>query len=343
MDDAARIARKFVALVTREFERSGTIVEKYDVVRGASDVAGDIRFGYHENQVGFGWTNGVYLELLARLGASPEDARALAAGPERRLAHGRMLRCADVRRARDAGPAPGAPPRHGLGRKPDPRCPKAARGRPRSREGGRPGGGGRVLPRGAAPRAALRRGARPPRLRARAAGPDRGRARRVPPRDRSGPEAVRRSVPPGRDALVDGRPRRRGRSARGRGCGSGRRMPARATTSAWRCARPASSRTPWPSCARRSPRLRGSPRPTCSSAWRSRTGATARVRSRSCGGRSSSTPGDVDARNALGARPDAEAGRPSDAVATAARARLQQHPERSELAQNLGARAHAEG
>jgi alpha,alpha-trehalase len=67
--DASRIARKFIALVTREFERSGTIVEKYDVVRGASDVAGDIRFGYAENQVGFGWTNGVYLELLAGLRA----------------------------------------------------------------------------------------------------------------------------------------------------------------------------------------------------------------------------------------------------------------------------------
>jgi alpha,alpha-trehalase len=66
-DDAARLARKFVALVTREFERSGTIVEKYDVRRGASDVAGDIRFGYSANQVGFGWTNGVYLELLAGL------------------------------------------------------------------------------------------------------------------------------------------------------------------------------------------------------------------------------------------------------------------------------------
>ena len=73
--DAARLALKFIALVTKEFERSGTIVEKYDVVRGASDVAADIRFGYHENQVGFGWTNGVYLELLARLGASPDAPR----------------------------------------------------------------------------------------------------------------------------------------------------------------------------------------------------------------------------------------------------------------------------
>jgi alpha,alpha-trehalase len=66
-DDASRLAAKFVGLVTRDFERTGTIVEKYDVERGASDVAGGIRFGYAANQVGFGWTNGVYLELLAGL------------------------------------------------------------------------------------------------------------------------------------------------------------------------------------------------------------------------------------------------------------------------------------
>ncbi len=74
-DAADRIARKVIALVTREFERSGTIVEKYDVRRSASDVAGDIRFGYRENQVGFGWTNGVYLELVAGLTRASEARR----------------------------------------------------------------------------------------------------------------------------------------------------------------------------------------------------------------------------------------------------------------------------
>jgi neutral trehalase len=29
-------------------------------------VEGEIRFGYAENQVGFGWTNGVFLELISR-------------------------------------------------------------------------------------------------------------------------------------------------------------------------------------------------------------------------------------------------------------------------------------
>ena len=28
-------------------------------------MAADIKFGYSENQVGFGWTNGAVLELLA--------------------------------------------------------------------------------------------------------------------------------------------------------------------------------------------------------------------------------------------------------------------------------------
>jgi alpha,alpha-trehalase len=51
--------------VVEDFERRGTIVEKYDVERRTSDVEGGIRFGYAENQVGFGWTNGVFLELLA--------------------------------------------------------------------------------------------------------------------------------------------------------------------------------------------------------------------------------------------------------------------------------------
>jgi alpha,alpha-trehalase len=68
--DADRLARKFIALVTRDFERTGTIVEKYDVRRGSSEVAGDIRFGYSENQVGFGWTNAAFLELLAVLSAA---------------------------------------------------------------------------------------------------------------------------------------------------------------------------------------------------------------------------------------------------------------------------------
>ncbi|MFN2444438.1 MAG: trehalase family glycosidase [Vicinamibacterales bacterium] len=64
-EDADRIAAKFVALVAKEFDEHGTIVEKYDLRRRESDVAADITFGYSANQVGFGWTNAVVLELLA--------------------------------------------------------------------------------------------------------------------------------------------------------------------------------------------------------------------------------------------------------------------------------------
>lgn len=64
-EDADRVAAKFIALVAKEFQEHGTIVEKYDVRRRESDVAAGIQFGYSANQIGFGWTNGVFLELLA--------------------------------------------------------------------------------------------------------------------------------------------------------------------------------------------------------------------------------------------------------------------------------------
>ncbi|HET9317545.1 MAG TPA: trehalase family glycosidase, partial [Vicinamibacteria bacterium] len=67
-DEAAdRLARKFVGTVVKEFEEHGVILEKYDLVRRESDVAGGIRFGYSANQVGFGWTNAAVLDLLAGL------------------------------------------------------------------------------------------------------------------------------------------------------------------------------------------------------------------------------------------------------------------------------------
>jgi alpha,alpha-trehalase len=66
-EDADRLATKFLALVAKEFDEHGTLVEKYDGRRRESDVASGIRFGYSANQVGFGWTNGVALELLATL------------------------------------------------------------------------------------------------------------------------------------------------------------------------------------------------------------------------------------------------------------------------------------
>lgn len=67
-DEAAdRLARKFVTLVARDLGEHGVIVEKYDVRRGTSALGSSLRFGYTTNEVGFGWTNGVVLELLAGL------------------------------------------------------------------------------------------------------------------------------------------------------------------------------------------------------------------------------------------------------------------------------------
>jgi len=66
-DDADRLARRFLELVVKEFEEHGTIVEKYDVQRRESDVSQGIRFGYSSNEIGFGWTNAAFVELLAGL------------------------------------------------------------------------------------------------------------------------------------------------------------------------------------------------------------------------------------------------------------------------------------
>jgi alpha,alpha-trehalase len=66
-EDAHRIARKFISLVATEFEKQGTLLEKYDVEACSGQVSDEIKFGYSSNETGFGWTNGVILELLAIL------------------------------------------------------------------------------------------------------------------------------------------------------------------------------------------------------------------------------------------------------------------------------------
>jgi alpha,alpha-trehalase len=66
--DATRLAHKFLKLVIQEFEKQGTIVEKYDVNQCSANVSDEIFFGYSSNEIGFGWTNGVVLEMLANLG-----------------------------------------------------------------------------------------------------------------------------------------------------------------------------------------------------------------------------------------------------------------------------------
>lgn len=63
--EANRIASKFLSLVIKQFISYNAIFEKYDVIKQSIDV--DPVFGYPYNVIGFGWTNGTVLELLAEL------------------------------------------------------------------------------------------------------------------------------------------------------------------------------------------------------------------------------------------------------------------------------------
>ena len=64
MDDARRIATKYVSMINQDFRRTGKIYEKYDMVKRTSDVVSNIKYGYKSNVEGFGWTNAVYLHML---------------------------------------------------------------------------------------------------------------------------------------------------------------------------------------------------------------------------------------------------------------------------------------
>lgn len=66
--DADRITRKFLSMVLQNFRRDHTIREKYNVVSRSTET--HVTTGYAQNVTGFGWTNGVFLELLHE--SSPE-------------------------------------------------------------------------------------------------------------------------------------------------------------------------------------------------------------------------------------------------------------------------------
>lgn len=67
--EADRLSHKFLSTVIENFQRDGTIREKYNVVTRSSE--SQVEVGYQANVVGFGWTNGAFLELLHAL---PKDA-----------------------------------------------------------------------------------------------------------------------------------------------------------------------------------------------------------------------------------------------------------------------------
>ena len=66
-NEADRITANFLSLILKEFIKNKTIVEKYDVERRESEVAGSIKFGYDYNVIGFGWTNAAFVELYGQL------------------------------------------------------------------------------------------------------------------------------------------------------------------------------------------------------------------------------------------------------------------------------------
>jgi alpha,alpha-trehalase len=67
--DADRLSEKFLSTVIANFQRDGTIREKYNVVTSSSEA--QVTAGYQMNVIGFGWTNGAFLELLHDL---PKEA-----------------------------------------------------------------------------------------------------------------------------------------------------------------------------------------------------------------------------------------------------------------------------
>lgn len=70
-EDADRVSYEFLSMVLENFQRDGTIREKYDAVKRSSET--QVTAGYHMNIVGFGWTNGVFLALLHELPAKEAE------------------------------------------------------------------------------------------------------------------------------------------------------------------------------------------------------------------------------------------------------------------------------
>jgi alpha,alpha-trehalase len=77
--DASRTAKKFSQTILQNFLTDATIREKYNVVSGSANVA--VATGYKANVVGFGWTNGVYLQMQALLAHQSKQAATLKTSP----------------------------------------------------------------------------------------------------------------------------------------------------------------------------------------------------------------------------------------------------------------------
>jgi alpha,alpha-trehalase len=72
--EADRISEHFLSMVAREYDRNGTLDEKYDVVRARAELGHEISFGYSTNEAGFGWTNAVFAILYDELPPAAREA-----------------------------------------------------------------------------------------------------------------------------------------------------------------------------------------------------------------------------------------------------------------------------
>ena len=61
------IAERWLAMVEAHYDATGQLLEKYDVVACAAGSGGE-----YATETGFGWTNGVTLELLAERDDTPD-------------------------------------------------------------------------------------------------------------------------------------------------------------------------------------------------------------------------------------------------------------------------------
>ena len=61
--EAKKVASRFIQTVNKGFQATHTLYEKYDVQTLSTTTSDKISFGYATNEVGFGWTNGVYVVL----------------------------------------------------------------------------------------------------------------------------------------------------------------------------------------------------------------------------------------------------------------------------------------
>jgi alpha,alpha-trehalase len=61
-DVADRVSYEFLSCVAQNFRHDSNIREKYNAVTRSSET--NVSAGYQMNVIGFGWTNGVFLQLL---------------------------------------------------------------------------------------------------------------------------------------------------------------------------------------------------------------------------------------------------------------------------------------